>query len=72
MAGDDRRRRRRKRIDIELTDQAVDGLDALVTRHGITKTALIEALGQLGAGVDLPREVVDLARAVDRERRSRR
>lgn len=66
MPGEQRKRTYR------LTDQAVDGLDRLATRHRITVTALLEALGRLHRDLDLPIEVVDLAHEIDRERRSRR
>lgn len=56
----------------ELTDDAIEGLDRLAQRHRITKTAMVEALGQLAADIDLPAEVVGRAIAIDRERRSRR
>lgn len=57
----------------ELTDQAHAGLDALVTRHRVTKVAFVEALAVLGADHDPTiDEIVAMARQLDRERRSRR
>lgn len=56
-----------------LTDEANEGLDALATRHGTTKTTLIEALGVLSRRRDPTiADIVDLARQLDRDRRSRR
>lgn len=68
MPGDPRRRR----LVVELTDEAHAGLDTLTSRYRVTRTALFEAIGILGPTVQLPDEVVDLANRIDRERRSRR
>lgn len=62
----------RRRIHLELTDDAIAGLDQLATRHRITRVAMAEALGRLHRTVTIPREVVELAHQIDRERRSRR
>lgn len=63
----------RRPAQFRLTEAAHAGLDRLATRHGITKTALIEALGLIGADRDPTiAEVIALARQLDRERRSRR
>ncbi len=59
-------------MNLRLTEEAITGLDRLRTRHHASLTALIEALGQLGADTELPPEVVELARRIDRERHSRR
>lgn len=59
-------------MNIRLTEEAIEGLDRLRTRNHASLTALIEALGQLGTTVELPAEVVELARRIDRERGSRR
>ena len=56
----------------ELTDEAIAGIDRLASRYRITKTALVEALGQLAQSIDLPPEVVERAHDIDKERRSRR
>lgn len=59
---------------MRISDEARRGFDRLATRHGVTLTALLEALGQLvEAQPDaLPPEVIDAARRIDFERRSRR
>ena len=67
-------RSRRRRLPVELSDEAHAGLDALATRHHVSKTALIEALGLIGQ-TKRPivwDEVLDLGRSIDRERLSRR
>jgi hypothetical protein len=61
-------------LPVELSDEAHAGLDALATRHHVSKTALIEALGLIGQ-TKRPvvwDEVLERARAIDGERRSRR
>lgn len=56
-----------------LTDAAMAGLDRLATRHHVTQTALLEALGTLSRHRDPTlAEIIDEARRLDRERRSRR
>jgi hypothetical protein len=66
MPGEQRQRSYR------LTDAAVAGFDRMATRHHVTVTALLEALGVIGADHDPSiDEVVSLARRLDRERRSR-
>jgi hypothetical protein len=57
-----------------LDDDAAQAFDRLITRRGVTYTALIQALGELLAeGVDwVPEEAIRRARATDRERGSRR
>lgn len=63
----------RRRVEFWLTDDARDGLDSLATRHHVTKVAFMEALGLLGRrGDPTVDEVVELARRIDSERRSRR
>lgn len=62
----------RRRAVFELTDTAHAGIDALATRHRVTKVALIEALGVLGVDHDPTiAEVVAYAHELDRERRNR-
>lgn len=64
----------RRRLPVRLTEEAHAGLDALATRHGVTRTAMLEALGLLGA-LNKPvdwEQVIRRARQIDRERRSRR
>lgn len=64
---------RRRRLPVELTDDAHAGLDALATRHHVTKTAMLEVLGQHGlAGRSIVWEdIITEARDLDQERRSR-
>jgi hypothetical protein len=57
-------------LQVRLTEDARAGLDRIASRRGVTITALFEAIGQLQPPID--DEVVDLARSIDRERRSRR
>ncbi len=59
-------------MNLRLTDEAITGLDRLRSRHHATLTAIVEALGLLGDDVDLPPEVVELARSIDLARYSRR
>jgi hypothetical protein len=62
----------RKRIHPELTLTAIAGLDALATRSGNSRLALLEALGVLGArGEPTIEQIVAYARKVDRKRRNR-
>lgn len=64
---------RRRRIPVELTEEAIAGLDALIQRHGVTRTAVVEALGQLSLRSDPTlASVLRRAREIDVERRSRR
>lgn len=63
----------RRRVSYRLSDEALAGFDRMATRNGITITALLEAFGQLARHRDPDGlEVVTRARAIDRERRSRR
>lgn len=57
---------------VRLTDGAIDGLDRLRTRHHASLTALVEAIGLHADQIELPREVIELAQRLDRERGSRR
>lgn len=60
-------------MQLRLTDEAIEGLDRLRTRHHASLTAIIEALGLLGADRDPTiGEIIERARQVDHERRSRR
>lgn len=57
-----------------ITAEAFDAIDRLCTRRSITYTALIQALGE-AIGTDpevVPEHVVQRAKQVDAERRSRR
>lgn len=59
-------------FQVRLTDEARAGIDAYCTRRHITQTAWLEAFGQLARRGDPDDEaVVELARRIDRERRSR-
>lgn len=62
------------RVSAELTDTARSGWDRACGRHGTTLTALVESIGQalLEGDAWVPAEVIDRARAIDRERHSRR
>lgn len=63
----------RHRKSYRLSDEALAGLDRLAARRNVTVTALLEAFGQLAATHDPhAAEVIERARAIDRERRSRR
>lgn len=63
----------RHRKSYRLSDEALAGFDRMSARHNITVTALLEALGQLSADRDPSAvEIIERARAIDRERRSRR
>lgn len=63
----------RRRVSYRLTDEALAGFDRMAARRGITVTAMLEAFGHLATDHDPDGdEVVDRARAIDRERRSRR
>lgn len=67
------RRKGRNRTAL-VTDRADAGIDRMLARRGVTWTALVEALGQLlDEGTDwVPDEAVERARAIDRQRYSRR
>lgn len=60
-------------IRARLSDESSRAWDRTVTREGVTMTALLEALGrEMSAGRWHPtRGAVELARKIDRERRSR-
>ena len=60
--------------NVRLTDASAAAWDRLCTRHGVTLTSLIEALGRmLDDGDDwTPEQAIERARKIDRERRSRR
>lgn len=62
------------RVSIRLSDEAHQGWDREATRNGVTLTALIEALGQAlcDGKRPIPATILDAARAIDFERRSRR
>jgi hypothetical protein len=60
-------------VSYRLTDEAVEGIDALAQRSHVTTTALLEALGTLGAKENPTLdEIIAEARRIDVERRSRR
>lgn len=66
---------RRHNRQARLSDEANEGIEALLDRHGVTWAGLLEALGRkLSAEGDewLPSELIDEARRIDRERYSRR
>lgn len=63
-----------KKVSVRLDDPANRAWDDFVRRHGVTKTGLAQALGEiLAAGDDgwIPEEAVTRARQIDRERRRR-
>jgi hypothetical protein len=63
----------RRPIYARLTDEAWRGWDRVATRRNITLTAVLEAMGEaLDTGYQLPDSVIERARDIDRERRSRR
>lgn len=59
-------------MNLRLTEEAIEGLDRLRTRHNASLTAIIEAIGVLAETVDLPPEVVQQARRIDLQRATRR
>lgn len=62
-------------LSVRLTERSRLAWDRFATRHGVTNTALAEAMGeQLAAGDEgwIPEGVVIRARELDRARRSRR
>lgn len=61
---------RRRLLQVRVTDEARAGLDRICNRRNITVTAFLEALGRLAPPA--PEDVVELARRIDQERRSRR
>jgi hypothetical protein len=62
----------RRLLQVRLTDEARAGWDKASTEEVATVTALLEAYGEaLAADDKLPPKVVNRARAIDRERRSR-
>ena len=63
-----------RQTSVRISDEARRGFDRLATSHGVTLTALLEALGQLIESTPdaIPPEVIDAARRIDFERRSRR
>lgn len=60
-------------VRARLSDEGYRGWDRTVTREGVTLTALVESIGrELDAGSwHPPRRMIDEARKIDRERRSR-
>lgn len=62
------------RLSIRLSPDARRGVDNALDRHGVTLTALMEAWGleHLRKPVDIEERVVEHARIIDTERRSRR
>lgn len=62
-----------ERISARLTDGAATAWDRSATTEGVTLTALLEALGRdMATGKwKPPRHAIELARKIDRERRSR-
>jgi hypothetical protein len=64
----------RRPLYVRLTDETWAAWDQLATRRNITLTAMIEALGEAIAAdpTFIPEPVIDRAREIDRERRSRR
>ena len=63
-----------RQTSVRISDDARRGFDRLATSQGVTLTALLEALGQrVETQPDvIPAEVIDAARRIDFERRSRR
>ena len=59
---------------VRLTEGSAEGWDRLCAQHNVTFTALLEAFGRLLATHAEPTiaEAVELARDIDRDRRSRR
>lgn len=64
----------RRRWPVRLTDEARAGYDRICLAHGLTETALAEAIGLAFATGKLKpsAEVIREARRIDVERRSRR
>lgn len=64
----------RRRIPAELSETAIAGIDRFCTRHRITRTGLLEAIGlELAEDHDvIPAAVVERAATIDRNRKSRR
>ena len=62
-----------RQTSVRISDEARRGLDRLATSHGVTLTALLEALGrQVDSDPEvIPSAVIDEARRIDFERRSR-
>jgi len=63
-----------QRLSARVSDNARRGWDRAAVGHGVTFTALIEAMGLAmdERGWDVPDELVDRARQIDRDRFSRR
>lgn len=63
----------RRITPLRLTEESRAGWDRACSTHRVTMTALAEALGlALAENVDLvPRDVVERAALIDRQRRSR-
>lgn len=63
----------RRNLHVRLTQQAWDGLVGFANDHDVSVTALLESAGRfLAAGAGTIEQVIELARAIDREHRSRR
>lgn len=59
---------------MRLSEEARRGWEALALRHGVTMSALMEAVGLRlvsGANEPVPPELLELARKIDFERRRR-
>lgn len=68
---------KRRNLHVRVTDESFDGWTAFANRHGVSLAALVEAMGvQLGETLDPESEpgwkMVEQARRIDAERRSRR
>lgn len=63
------------RLHARVTEDVSDAFDRLRTDTGVTYTALVQALGELLVDGDrswIPEQAIRRARAIDRERGSRR
>lgn len=77
MAGDRERPSTPRKIDVRVSETARSGWDKAAREHGVTLSALIEAIGckldndEVRARVQWTVGVWDDARAIDEERRAR-
>ena len=64
------------RVTLRLSERARTGWERVCLAHGVSMTALAEAMGEElfehGVTTDLQRAVIERARQIDMERRSRR
>lgn len=66
----------RQALNALLSTEGYEGWELFCRAHGVTKASLLDAVGRFLAAVDSPsprlRRLIDEAREVDAERRSRR